>query len=33
MVKIEFNFTENKILEETEEHEVKVYHLNDKDES
>jgi hypothetical protein len=32
MVRVEFNFTENKTLEETEEHEIKVYHLDNKDE-
>ena len=31
MVKVEFNYTENETLQETEEHEVKVYHLDDKD--
>ncbi len=31
MVKVEFNYTENETLQGTEEHEVKVYHLDDKD--
>jgi hypothetical protein len=32
MVRVSFNYKESETLEETEEHEIKVYHLDDKDE-